>query len=700
MLFCSFPLLGPALKAPPFGRVSGFPVAALALGSVSGLALAMGGALQNPVDYTAPVTQAAEAVVPSVLAMDAVGEGPDSLVPEGIVLAQAAAPNLSGPSTSSPDAPARPLGAGVPVPAAAEPSPAQASAAAGKELGSGFRFEFAPLRWRGNISDSVAWARSGKEPARLRHFQSGNIGVASYLWQPWFLQFSANVGLTTGTERGGDTSVPGARGGRDTTVVGGADFLLFPASRFPFTASFSRTDSRTGATQLADDFTNTRISLRQDYAPLRSPLLFSVGYDRSEVDGQVQGKDVVDVFRGSMSWRGAQQQLNVNLSHTQNTTEGFTGTRFDSAIANHTWQLRERLNLTNSLTLSSSTTGIAAGSGGVRSSTFGLSSIANWLPDTERPLSISGGVQYYHFDFGGSNSQTANALLSANYSLSPNLSIYGSSQIAHITTAENTDVIGLITAGAYYNSDLITFGGFGYTWNASTAGTTQWSDASGNASTLTASIGHGINRSFQTGERSTLTLAANQGVSGIVAKPTGNSVGLSHGLNGSWTFRQSDAFTMRFTLGASDSRFVGDSDNSYQSLSAQLDGNLYLDRYSSASAALTVQSIRQDLGAELQTADRGFRTNVYGTLGYQHNRVFGVPLLRYSLLYTGNTQQLNGRAQGNPDAPPKNVAHALEQRLDYRIGRLDLQALARFSKIEGENNSFVFFSINRAFGAY
>ena len=97
--------------------------------------------------------------------------------------------------------------------------------------------------------------------------------------------------------------------------------MLFPASRFPFTASFSRTDSRTGATFLADDFINTRISLRQDYAPLRMPILYSLSLDRSVLDGEAQGKDTVDVFRGSIAWRGKEQSLNVNLSHNQNQPE-------------------------------------------------------------------------------------------------------------------------------------------------------------------------------------------------------------------------------------------------------------------------------------------------------------------------------------------------------------------------------------------
>ena len=377
------------------------------------------------------------------------------------------------------------------------------------------------------------------------------------------------------------------------------------------------------------------------------------------------------------------------------------GTKFDSAIANHTWQLQERLNLVNSLNFTRSTTGV----GGIglsreaSSTTLGLSSTANWQPDTERPLNVSGGLQYFHFDFEENRSQSASAFVSANYNYSPNISVFGSGQVSYVDTQRVQDVLGLATAGLYYTSDAIALGRFNYSWNASGAGTVQSGRSGDVATTLTSSVGHGIDRTYEIDTRSTLSLAATQGLSWIVDSSTGNSVGLRNGITGTWEFKQSDDFTMRLSLGANDSRFTGESDDAYTSFLAQLDGNLFIDRYSSVSAALTVQLTQQDTSQGVG-AEQGFITSIFGTMGYQHTRVFGVPRLRYSALYTGNTQELNNRAQGNLDALPRLEAHSFEQRLEYRIGRLDLQALARLSQIEGENNAFLFFSINRAFGAF
>jgi hypothetical protein len=699
MFSCSVPITGPVLSAPIF-RESSLPVVALALGSVSGLALAVGGALpSNHMSFISEEVPVASASGPEPSALPDPGLAAEAYF-AGLRLAQTGSTDPA-PTTLPAQAGSAPPTAAPPSAAASDPSPADISAAAARDQGQGFRFQLAPVRWGGNIGDTVSWNRTEDVPARLRHFQTANIGAASYLWQPWFLQFSANVGVTTGTESGGETDLAASSNGRDTTIIGGGDLLLFPASRFPFTASFSRTDSRTGATALADDFINTRISLRQDYAPLRTPILYSVSYDRSVLDGEAQGKDTVDVFRGSIAWRGVRQALNVDLSHNQNSPERTAGTKFDNANVNHSWQLGERVNLVNQMTFTRSTTGVG-GTGlaqEIDSTTLGVNSTASWQPDTERPLSLSGGLQYFRFEFGGSSSQSASAVLSANYSYSPNISIYGSGQLSHIETPEESDVLGLATAGINYSSDAIALGQYNYTWNASGAGTVQSGLSGETASTLTSSLGHGLDRTFEIDSRSTVSLAATQGLTWIVANPTGNSIGINNGLTGTWAFRQSENFNMRLSLGASDSRFTGESEDAYTSFIAQLDGNLFIDRYSNASAAITVQSTRQDTSQNIG-AQEGFVTSIYGTMGYQHNRFFGVPRLRYSALYTGNTQELNTRAQGNLDALPRNESHSFEQRLEYRVGRLDLQALARISRIEGENNAFVFFGINRAFGAF
>jgi hypothetical protein len=296
--------------------------------------------------------------------------------------------------------------------------------------------------------------------------------------------------------------------------------------------------------------------------------------------------------------------------------------------------------------------------------------------------------------------QSLTAGVTATYSPTTNLTLSGSGQVTHVRTDEDNGAVGLLNAAIAYSGDPRKFGAFDYAWNTSGTASLETGAADGNATTVTLNAAHSLNRNFVASERSTVTLSGYQNVGAVRTGAGGNSVSLGHSLSVAWNVRQSESFVTTLSAGASDSRFFGDSEGSFQQLTAQLNGNMYISRHSSASAALSIQAVRQEVGQASDDGNGGFTASVYGTLAYQHMRLLGVPQLRYSLLYSANTQELGSRRQGNLAALPQGSTHSLDQRLDYRVGRLDLQALLRFSIVEGKNNSFLFFSVNREFGAF
>jgi hypothetical protein len=87
-----------------------------------------------------------------------------------------------------------------------------------------------------------------------------------------------------------------------------------------------------------------------------------------------------------------------------------------------------------------------------------------------------------------------------------------------------------------------------------------------------------------------------------------------------------------------------------------------------------------------------------GGATYQHLRVFGVAQLRYLAIYERSDYQLNTRLQGDINALREQVAWSFEQRLEYRIGKLETRLSYRLAEIDGKKNALLFLRIAREFG--
>ncbi len=573
---------------------------------------------------------------------------------------------------------------------------------------SGFRFQLAPVRWSGTLAEILSWNRNSESQTTFRNLQAGNLFGSTYLWQPWFAQVAGNIGFVTGTEtvKGGTGIDLQPDSGRDNTLVGGASLSLFPVSRFPFSASFEVTDSRGTGAITTQDFRSTRITLRQDYVPIESPWSFAVGADRSIIENTgIEGRDTVDVFRGSASRKSDRQQLQIIGQHSANQAGGgaseFT---FDNLTATYNLRLSDQLNIDSSasFTRSNTLTNTAVGQFENRTSVVDVGSFAYWQPETERPLLVSGNLRYFQFGFdtqdsGENQVRSLSGGANANYSYTDNISLFGNAQVNQVQTETRSDILTLLGAGAAYNSNLISLGKFSYTWNANGNGAIQTGGQEGNQNTAVLSLGQNFFRSLVSDERSDLSMSFGQSLTFSYASQTGNQISLLNSLSGSWSIRQSENALTTFVATASDTHTTGDTDSSFQQLSLQAIGNILFSRNATGSLNISVQSTRQDTP---DTPPEGFKTGIVGTASYEHRRAFGVAGLRYTALYTGNTLQLGTRAQGNIDAPTSTVTHALDQRLDYRIGRLDLQGLFRVAQIDGKKNAFIFFRISRDFGAF
>jgi hypothetical protein len=191
---------------------------------------------------------------------------------------------------------------------------------------------------------------------------------------------------------------------------------------------------------------------------------------------------------------------------------------------------------------------------------------------------------------------------------------------------------------------------------------------------------------------------------------------LTHSASLSYSATAGDNLNGYLSGSLSDTRTFGDNATSFQMLNVQLTGQWRIDAYSGMNSNLTWQVSRQQSDSSevviitdefgrpqvVNTSTRNQNSNISGSLGYSHSRLFGVRGLRYRLDFRANTANDSSRRFGNPDAPREadRATLDLDQHLNYRIGRLDTELQLRIAEIEGSRHQLLFFRVSRDFGQF
>jgi hypothetical protein len=199
------------------------------------------------------------------------------------------------------------------------------------------------------------------------------------------------------------------------------------------------------------------------------------------------------------------------------------------------------------------------------------------------------------------------------------------------------------------------------------------------------------------GGAATLNLLATQGAGVVEDSLRGRTVTVRH--TGSAGLRvvtseTSDAF-LGANLGQSDS--TGGIEDHFRLANVQASGQLRFGAFDFLSMNLTAQWTRSRRGG---TTGEESRQQVYGTIAYQHARVFGLPRLRFVSSASFSDAFLDSRLLGNLEASRENVTRLVDTRLLYDIGRLELRLGMRIAKIEGRDDRQWYFRVNRQFGQY
>ncbi len=571
-------------------------------------------------------------------------------------------------------------------------------------------WRLAPIRWSGAFGTGLRLSGGTDQARRFQDVETANIQGRSYIWQPWFAQFSAGLGLVTSLDRvssrAGDANGATAASSRNTstTHTGNLGLNLLPVSRFPFQFTYDISDSRASGELTGNDFQRRHLGLRQNYRPLTGNTNYVVGYDRNTLNSASFGADTVSALNGGVTHSWNTQNVDVNASRTRNTRSNTGESSLISRLnARHGYRPDGTLSLDTQASYSGSdlhllSSGLAAD---IRSRFLQLNSVGTWRPEEDHPLYVVGSARLFQNSFSSGNSNSDSTSLggniAANYRWTPQTTIYGTFGLTQAANDIGSTLLTSQATGINYTPDPINFGAYRYSWYAGGNVANQTGGSEGARNNVGGNIGQNLTRGIQLKSSTTLSLSAGQSYSLNRDSVASLAQTLSH--TATVALRTSPTLNSNASVSATaaDSRTYGVNENTFQIINIQTNGQIQFGRYSYGSASLTLQGTRQ---YTLASPASDFIFNTSGNLTYSHTRAFDIPLLRYTLIYSGNQNQFQSRLLGDINAPREQISHSLEQRLDYNIGRIELRLSARIAHIDDRDDWLIFFTLNRRIGEY
>ena len=587
------------------------------------------------------------------------------------------------------------------------------------------RGELPPIRLSGSLGYELRYDWSENGETVLTNALVGRLNAATYIWQPWLAQTSGGVSLRLSDAQGDDRE--------STNIIGSAEgrLRLFPVSRFPFEVFFDYRNNVVDDNLFDSNFEILRYGFSQRYMPQGGGLNLGLRYEHSDRSS--------DQDRGRGERNLDQEESNDFFEMTAERNFGDLNTRwvsrYERNTANNPEQdetrlfsmLRHQYPMTSNATLSGQIIYrddlLDFNSNERSNQRWEFNEYLFWRPETEKPLLLTAAVRYLdntiarNIPDGDSDEisiKSLNSNLGASYQLSPHWQFS-----ANVTSTLTEDADGEQTTSASetlqvsYDPAPIPLGKSEYRWFA-TLGVRaeQEPDQNDEENLITGEmgLGHSISRGFQFDGGSSLQLRLTQ--SGNLGQDTadGSFYWLEHGANLNWSYNSGKANTL-LSLNAIDTRSYeqgindrGEQESESQFISLQLSRSQSLDRYSSWSGNVSIQLRREqqedrsrfpDLEDNSEDDDY-ISPNALIELNYRNQRLFDIRNLTFESklrLYSDSYLPL----LDDTTDPEDEEGQVWDNRLQYRIGRLDLLLLGRLSRINEELDGLIFFELRRNF---
>ena len=564
--------------------------------------------------------------------------------------------------------------------------------------GGGIQWSFAPWRFGGTVALDLRALRMEDGRTSRQYLLISDVEMASYIWQPWFVQVRLGAGFVAAQSGGSDAQTSSDLGG---TLTGRAAIVVFPASRFPFELRAEASDSRTGGVGLGAEYRSRRVLASQGWRPAtgNAQVHLQVGYSEL-LDGV--SRDTLSTLNATAMQQSGPHLMELTYTNSDNRrSDTDEQTRLSSLNARHAFNPAGSLNVNTiaswnearqqgaSADMGSDVRQVASfvswrGANGLwaGSSAPQVAATARWVQT--RSLSSGQG--------SGDGLQAVNVSLGASQELGPTwrASLSGSASHQQSSTLTVGDSAGA-QASLTWAPHSTMRAGWRYGPSASLTGGYFRATSQEARQTLGLQGSHGVSRDHPLSESSSLSLSLTQSAAVLQESGTAELAGaVAHGASVSWQSMGADGGGQTFGgLSYTDSQTLGTNRGHFKLLNLQINQRSQLTRYSHWALNLTVQGANNS-SSELDafTGQRrelggGWQRSYSGALSYEHQRALGVPRLRHSVLLSVNSQQLEQRALGDIDAPRERISESLESRLDYAIGRLDTRLSVRIARVDG-----------------
>jgi len=548
------------------------------------------------------------------------------------------------------------------------------------------------------------WGRetSEEQPPSTSQRVTVKVNAATYIWQPWIALLDGGLGLSWSQL---DQDGSGQNG---ELITGNARLRLFPRSHFPFEAFLERNSSNLEGDRAGPDLVTTSYGFSQQYNP-KDGGRYSFRYRHTTRTEEQAGTTLIgskeddDFFAVRLSRALGLHSfvLRSELEKTDKTSPDEELTR-TLHLLTHRFRPDASLSVDNFVSINDSV--YDRDSGESRFTVQQLNSVVFWRPKSEKPLLVTGTALVQGVDAGGSGaaSETQSIILNggATYRWSPSLMLRANAGITSTQTEGAEDIFTTSQrVGADYGPPGIPLGEFEYNWNTSgelgnRTGVEDENGNSGSVQEISASLGHSLTRSISLGEESSLNFAVGQHGSASEDTADSSQQTLTHTASAGWNQHRGSTSTL-VRVSANDTRRFGDDKSVFQLVNLQASRNQQLSRLSSLSGNLTVQASRSQMEDDSESGN--WTTLASIDVLYRHHRFLGVPRLEFSSelnFRSENLIPLFEKAQGENEREDR----AWRNRLDYRIGRMEMSLRAHLNETDGQMNTVIYFQVRRNFG--